>query len=167
MAHDHATPPRAEGDGPGYETLDVNPRSLMTFGVILTAFLAVTIIATLGVYKLFINEKEPVPVLPAVAPNLDIYDVLRDLRASEKEQLTTYGWVDRKAGVVRIPIERALDLAAQRGIPHGKGPRTEAELNSHAGTPAAAVEAAPAPKAEAAAPKAAEGDAAKSKDVKP
>src|SRR6185436_20170837 len=31
-------------------------------------------------------------------------------RAHEKEILTTYFWVDREQGVVRIPIERAMDL---------------------------------------------------------
>lgn len=42
---------------------------------------------------------------------------LVDLRAAENAILETYGWVDRDAGVVRIPIERALELTAQRGLP--------------------------------------------------
>jgi len=40
-------------------------------------------------------------------------DDLRNLRAAEQTRLTTYGWVDRKAGVVRIPIERAKELVAE------------------------------------------------------
>lgn len=35
----------------------------------------------------------------------------------EEQTLETYGWVDEKAGVVRIPIERAMELIAQRGLP--------------------------------------------------
>ncbi len=35
------------------------------------------------------------------------------LRAKQKQQLTGYGWVDRDAGVARIPIERAIDLRAE------------------------------------------------------
>jgi hypothetical protein len=31
--------------------------------------------------------------------------------------LQGYHWVDQKAGVVQIPIERAMDLLAQRGLP--------------------------------------------------
>jgi hypothetical protein len=34
-------------------------------------------------------------------------------RAARRERLGSYGWVDRKAGVVRIPIERAMELSAQ------------------------------------------------------
>jgi hypothetical protein len=34
------------------------------------------------------------------------------LRAAQKQQLAAYGWVDRDAGVARIPIERAMDLRA-------------------------------------------------------
>ena len=35
----------------------------------------------------------------------------------QKRRLYSYGWVDEKAGTVRIPIERAMDLIAQRGLP--------------------------------------------------
>ncbi|HEV3060208.1 MAG TPA: hypothetical protein VGY48_18330 [Vicinamibacterales bacterium] len=42
---------------------------------------------------------------------------LQDLRDAEREILTTYGWVDRNAGVVRIPIDQAMRLALQRGLP--------------------------------------------------
>jgi hypothetical protein len=48
-----------------------------------------------------------------VAPQVD----LATLRAREDEELKTYGWVDRKDGVVRIPIERAMDLMVRKGLP--------------------------------------------------
>ncbi len=31
--------------------------------------------------------------------------------------LNTYAWVDKDAGVVRIPVDRAIDLLAQKGLP--------------------------------------------------
>ena len=39
-------------------------------------------------------------------------------RFRERENLTlnSYGWVDRPAGVVGIPIERAMDIIAERGL---------------------------------------------------
>jgi hypothetical protein len=40
-----------------------------------------------------------------------------DFRLKEEQTLNSYGWVDEKAGVVRIPIERAMQLLAQRGLP--------------------------------------------------
>jgi hypothetical protein len=38
-------------------------------------------------------------------------------RAREAALLSGYGWVDRPGGVVRIPIERAIDLTLERGLP--------------------------------------------------
>jgi len=35
----------------------------------------------------------------------------------ENEVLGSYDWVDQKNGVIRIPIDRAMDLVAQRGLP--------------------------------------------------
>ena len=36
---------------------------------------------------------------------------------NEDNALGSYDWVDQKAGIVRIPIEQAMDLVAQRGLP--------------------------------------------------
>ena len=45
------------------------------------------------------------------------YDDMQDLRAKEERILTTYGWADQKQGKVRIPIEKAMQLTLQRGLP--------------------------------------------------
>ncbi len=42
---------------------------------------------------------------------------LQALHAAEDEVLQHYAWVDRAQGVVRIPIERAMELLARRGLP--------------------------------------------------
>jgi hypothetical protein len=42
---------------------------------------------------------------------------LEQLRASENAQLNSYGWVDQASGTVHIPIQRAMDLVLQRGLP--------------------------------------------------
>jgi hypothetical protein len=42
---------------------------------------------------------------------------LKAIRAAEEQVLTSYGWVDARRGVVRIPIARAMDLLVQRGLP--------------------------------------------------
>jgi hypothetical protein len=47
------------------------------------------------------------------SPRLD----LQALRAQEDAELKNYGWIDKKAGVVRIPIDRAMELMGQRGLP--------------------------------------------------
>jgi hypothetical protein len=40
-----------------------------------------------------------------------------DLHAREDLLLNNYSWVDQSQGKVRIPIERAMELIAQRGLP--------------------------------------------------
>lgn len=47
---------------------------------------------------------------------------LQTLRAKENDILTHYRWIDRSKGVVAIPIDRAIELIAQRGIPPQKAP---------------------------------------------
>ena len=42
---------------------------------------------------------------------------IKDFRMQEEQTLNSYGWVDQQNGVVRIPIERAMQLLAQRGLP--------------------------------------------------
>jgi hypothetical protein len=39
---------------------------------------------------------------------------LRELQEKQAKQATSYGWVDQKAGVVQLPIDRAMDLTAQK-----------------------------------------------------
>src|SRR4051812_2901676 len=36
------------------------------------------------------------------------------LKKAQAEQASSYGWVDQKAGVVRLPIERAIELTAEK-----------------------------------------------------
>lgn len=39
---------------------------------------------------------------------------LQETRATDAEKAHAYGWVDQKAGVVQLPIERAMELTAQQ-----------------------------------------------------
>jgi hypothetical protein len=41
----------------------------------------------------------------------------RDFLINQENQLNSYGWVDEKDGVAHIPIERAMELTVQRGLP--------------------------------------------------
>jgi hypothetical protein len=40
--------------------------------------------------------------------------VLREVREKEASEATTYGWVDKNAGVVRLPVDRAMELTAEK-----------------------------------------------------
>ena len=61
------------------------------------------------------------------------FDDVAKLRAVEKDALEGYGWVDEKAGVVRIPIDEAIRILARRGLPA----RAEAPAPSPQPPPAA------------------------------
>jgi hypothetical protein len=57
---------------------------------------------------------------------------LLEMRAAEERELTTYGWIDEAAGVVRIPIERAMDLVAMEGLPAAAGRPAAGEAGARA-----------------------------------
>jgi hypothetical protein len=42
---------------------------------------------------------------------------LQEARKADAEKAGAYGWVDQKAGVVQLPIERAMELTAQQYAP--------------------------------------------------
>jgi hypothetical protein len=51
---------------------------------------------------------------------------LTGFRLREEERLNSYGWVDQPAGTVHIPIERAMQLVAERGLPMAPAPSSPA-----------------------------------------
>lgn len=44
-------------------------------------------------------------------------DRLAELQQRERAATTTYAWIDQQAGIVRLPIDRAIELTAKE---HGK-----------------------------------------------
>lgn len=42
---------------------------------------------------------------------------LAAVRAREDAELNSYAWIDRGSNILRVPIERAMELIAQRGLP--------------------------------------------------
>lgn len=64
------------------------------------------------------TEKQQFPPEPRIQVHPTIE--LKDLRAQEDQILSTYGWTDKKAGIVRIPIDRAMQLQLERGFPTRK-----------------------------------------------
>ena len=63
-------------------------------------------------------------------PRLQVDPVadLKASRAASNSQLHSYGWVDRKSGVARIPIERAMQLLIERGLPEVGAGQTRLQL---------------------------------------
>ncbi len=103
------------------EQTDVNVRRILWAGVILAL---VVLVAALGVggYHRALAAHFPAARTrhwAPPAPRLQT-DPNRDLaawRLEEDAQLTSYGWINRGAGVIRIPITRAMELTLERKLP--------------------------------------------------
>jgi hypothetical protein len=63
-------------------------------------------------YEKYLQKSFPAPQL-----EIDERTQLSRVRLYEENTLSTYDYVDQSAGTVRIPIDRAMDLLVQRGLP--------------------------------------------------
>ncbi|NIR50806.1 hypothetical protein GWO43_19565 [candidate division KSB1 bacterium] len=74
-----------------------------------------------------LSERQPLPPQPRlqVTPDMDLeqFETLQD------SLLNSYGWIVREAGVVRIPIDRAIQLKLERGFPARQNYRKMEEGN--------------------------------------
>jgi hypothetical protein len=62
------------------------------------------------------------------APRLQPDPAAEFARFKEEElrRLHSYGWIDRKAGIAHIPIERAMDILARSNLPSDRAPAAAA-----------------------------------------
>jgi hypothetical protein len=143
----------ANGHG-GYERQDLKSAGILYFFLGLGVVILLCILGIKGLYSslerrekasqppvnpLITNRPDdtrhvergyPQSVFPSPKLEEDERGQLDDIRTNEDKTLYSYGWVDEKAGTVHIPIERAMDLLVQRGLPvRGQG--------GSAGSPAA------------------------------
>ena len=109
----------------GHETTDVNVWAVGKFAIGLVVVCVVSIALLFGLLKFFqsreetsvANTVEPTKLFPE--PQLQKTPVpdLKANRAEEDKLLNGYAWVDQPKGVVRIPVDRAIEVLAQRGLP--------------------------------------------------
>jgi hypothetical protein len=124
----------------GYEPSDVRVSWVVFWTTVLAVALVVILIALAWMLKFLMKEQRQVEeAAPARVverrsfpqPRLQRVpaEELALLRAREEVELNNYGWVNKEAGVVRIPIERAMELLVERGLPEPRRePQTPLEL---------------------------------------
>ena len=117
----------ADANDVKYETRDFSPRAIRWFTAGL-AVLAVMVLVLMGGLLWLLSGGWPprqgivAPMAPAPnmspAPDLQVASTrdYQEMRAAEETQLHSYGWVDREAGIAAIPIERAMEILASRGL---------------------------------------------------
>ncbi len=130
-----------------HEESDVNVRALIWFAVIFIVFAVVAHLVLGLLFHTFVKlerhrntnqmtdiQRTPEMSVPQNQPLLQPFPKstgtstqppyeatpvkdLAALRASEDKSLHSYGWVDRQKGIVRVPIDVAMRLTVQHGLP--------------------------------------------------
>jgi hypothetical protein len=138
MAHDHAAAHASPEDeylvtppGAGHEHTDANVGIIVKFAFWLIVSAVVVHVGVWGMFLLFAEQRaetaasQPYPIAvgqeprqPA-APRLQQFPVneFYEFRQQEDLRLDSYRWVDRAAGRVQIPIDEAMRLTLERGLP--------------------------------------------------
>jgi len=151
---------KREAGTDGFERQDLTSRSVYGFLVGLAVAVIVVVVLLLGLYRAMdaferrhqpqqsplvqqtqadTREVSPDEINTFPQPRLEKSErsEINQFLMQEEQSLNSYGWVDQKAGVVRIPIERAMQLIAQRGLPAtpkaGSVPSPEVNVVNQAG----------------------------------
>jgi hypothetical protein len=124
----------------GHEVRDARVRPIVLTGVGLAIGAAIVCVLVYGIFAYLAAHptstarSNPLaataPQFPP-APRLEEHPAvqLQDLRTKEDSVLSSYGWSDKQAGIVRVPVDRAMELMLQRGFPvreEAKSTRREA-----------------------------------------
>jgi hypothetical protein len=112
----------------GYEKTDASPRGLVYFALIIVGILVLAFLSLRWLFGYFqkaenpgslvaapFADVRPLPPAPRIQsnPGADMQSYFQ----SQQNLLNTYGWIDRQNGIVRLPIDRAMELVLQRGLP--------------------------------------------------
>jgi hypothetical protein len=135
-----------------YERRDLSTRAIFGFLIALAIAGVLMHVVLWGLYKYMVRGyRQSTPVqanaieesareLPQAVRNMPSPQLqpnpvadLNKFRVREEDALNSYGWVDQSAGVVHIPIEKAIEMVAQQGLP----------VRPQSGPPGAAAESAP------------------------
>jgi hypothetical protein len=113
----------------GHETDAGDVRAIGLTGLGLAIGIAITLLLVYVIFQYL--ARHPTVITPAnplaetdqqqfpPQPRIETHPAieLRELHSGEDNILSTYGWTDKKSGVVRIPIDRAMELQLERGFP--------------------------------------------------
>jgi len=117
--------------GAKYEHTDIDTSVGYKFALWLVVAMLISVAIVYGTFWFFENrtqaadaaaQKYPLAVgqqRNPPAPNLQMqpFKDVYMLRQGEAERLGSYGWVDKDGGIARIPIDRAMEMLLQRGLP--------------------------------------------------
>lgn len=110
-------------NGAGHEHREASVRLIVSSLAGLAVVTFFVFVLVVGVFRYFYDvnktgEARREPVIPP-RPRIEVapYEELQQMRVRENHILNTYAWVNKDGGVVRVPIDRAIDLLATKGLP--------------------------------------------------
>jgi len=122
--------------GPGYEVRDTDVWAIIYFLVGLFIFLLFVMGSMWVMLESLAGPPETRPPIPGRQPSMGVVILDQRRRLSDYEDRTLNETTSpaKPGEPVHVPIGRAIDLLAERGLPPMPGPGvTEADLNSHNG----------------------------------
>jgi hypothetical protein len=121
---------------PGYETTDANAGGAFKFLMALGIVLVATALVCWGMFRYFsahamdqaasdspFADTRQLPLGPQLQVN-PREDWLK-FREDQQQALETYAWENRSAGIVRVPIEVAMELLVKKGVPVQSAPQAQ------------------------------------------
>jgi hypothetical protein len=110
-------------NGAGHEQQEVSVRLIVKSLAGLAVLTFLVFLLVVGIFRYFYDndktaESRREGVIPP-EPRIEVapYEQIQQLRAHEDHVLNSYAWVDQQSGIVRVPIDRAIDLLAAKGVP--------------------------------------------------
>jgi len=105
-------------DDVAVERTDVSPRLVIALASGLAGAIVLSGLVIMLVYSGALHGLSDAPRTPTAKPQLQVNprEDLAIYRAAQQRDLTTFGWIDRPHGRVRLPIEQAMQDVAHDGI---------------------------------------------------
>jgi hypothetical protein len=122
---DHSSEDQPNGNGIGHETKEVSvpfvfaSLTALIIGAFLAALLAIGIFQFFkATYKPDQTARESVQQIPP-QPRVEEHpaEQLQSIRSREEHILSSYALIDKDQGIVRVPIDKAIDMLAEKGLP--------------------------------------------------
>jgi hypothetical protein len=150
-----------DGSTTGHEANTLRVRGLLLFAAALVGVTILVQVILAVVMQGFSSEEKELDSLavprfagdtggfPAPRIQPDPAEELTKMKTEDLGRLTQYGWIDRTAGIAHIPVNRAIDILAKRGLPatNADGPAPESRENVTS-SPAGEQRAKPLPRGE-------------------
>jgi hypothetical protein len=111
-------------NGAGHEKSEVSVRFIVVSLTVLLIGTFLVALLVVGIFQFFSHTYHPMesakqaqPVVPP-EPHVEVepWQQVKTVRAREDHVLTSYAWVDKKQGVVRIPVDQAIDEMVKKGL---------------------------------------------------